>query len=107
MLGRSLEQLITITGIEDTLEYTFQIQHTTFLGDVVEVDLMPDGKSVPVTKENKGRKNRNTFYDIVFVKKYLEFIFKDGCKNEFDAFKSGFDAVLKESCITVYTNRRN
>lgn len=70
--------------------YLFQISDVVY-GKVINVDLIPNGSDVPVTKSNRKK----------FVDLYVKYILVDSVAKQFDAFARGFHKV---SAIIIAVN---
>ncbi|KAI8052802.1 E3 ubiquitin-protein ligase RSP5 [Syncephalis plumigaleata] len=90
---RSLTWMLN-NDITDVLDLTFSVDDDRF-GQVVEEELKPDGKDLPVTEENK--------------REYVELITKwkiqDRVKEQFNAFAEGFNQLIPQELITVFDER--
>ncbi|KAI3658140.1 hypothetical protein MP638_001603 [Amoeboaphelidium occidentale] len=53
-------------------------------GQLIEVELVPNGKNIPVTLENK----------VLYVEKYLNWLMNNSIKKQFEELKRGFMAVV-------------
>ena len=59
-----------------------QVSRVSF-GEVSTIDLIPDGSKVKVTKDRSND----------YVRAYLQYMFHDSVKNQFEAFRRGFMKV--------------
>jgi hypothetical protein len=93
-LGRGLQSLLTFDGdIEETFGWTFQIEYDTpYDNSRKTYDLRPNGSRYPINKEN-----RREFGDL-----YTAFIFDKAISSVFDAFSSGFDAVVERQALQLF-----
>ncbi|CAK4122100.1 unnamed protein product [Aphanomyces euteiches] len=78
--------------IEDLgLELTFSIEHSNF-GKLDVVDLIPNGRNVPVTDENK----------MEYVKLVTHHRMATGIRSQIDAFLSGFHQLVSPQLISIF-----
>ncbi|KAG0164721.1 NEDD4 E3 ubiquitin-protein ligase [Apophysomyces sp. BC1034] len=80
-----------ITG---TLDLTFSTDDDRF-GEVVTVDLKPDGRNIEVTEENK-----HEYVDLV-----TEWRISRRVDEQFNAFKEGFNQLIPQDLINVFDER--
>ncbi|OXG90376.1 E3 ubiquitin-protein ligase NEDD4 [Cryptococcus neoformans A2-102-5] len=80
-----------ITGV---IEDTFSITEEHF-GEVVTVDLMPGGRDVEVTEDNK-----KDYVDLV-----TEYRISKRVSEQFQAFMSGFNELIPQELINVFDER--
>lgn len=71
----------------DAMTLTFSAALTSMFDDVVEYDLVQNGKDKPVTNSNKFH----------FVEVYADFLLNKSIKKSFNAFKRGFELVTDNS----------
>jgi hypothetical protein len=76
------------------MEQTYQIEYECF-GRQYTYDLIPNGASVPVTRENCRD----------FVDRYVHFLLNTSVSKPFHAFKEGFDELCGKSAIQASMNR--
>lgn len=74
----------------DQMSLTFSTGLTSMFGDVVEYDLVKNGKDKPVTNSNKFH----------FVEVYADFLLNKSIKKSFNAFKRGFELATNNSPLT-------
>ena len=98
--GRSLDSLLDYDGddVEDVFMLYFSISLTVF-GHTEEIELKPDGKDIPVTKENRAE-----FVDL-YIKRRMEYG-KDGViKNQLELFKKAFSKLLNGEILSLFQPR--
>lgn len=90
---RSLQWIID-NDITDVLDLTFSAEDDKF-GEIVEVDLKPDGRNIEVTEENKHE--------------YVEFICEwkiyRRIEEQFKAFIDGFNELIPRELVNVFDER--
>ena len=86
-LGWMLENDIT-----DILEETFSIVREQF-GEMLTIDLKPNGRNLPVTEENKHE----------YVQLVAEQQMTRGIKEQIEAFKDGFHQFMPPELISIFT----
>lgn len=85
---RSMTQLLEADkDTVDAMTLTFSAALTSMFDDVVEYDLVQNGKDKPVTNSNKFH----------FVEVYADFLLNKSIKKSFNAFKRGFELVTDNS----------
>jgi len=57
---------------------------TNHLGLHEEIELVPNGKQIPVTTENRHE----------FVRLFIDFEFKKQCEKQIEYFKKGFERMV-------------
>lgn len=80
--------------IDDVLDLTFSADDERF-GEVVTVDLIPNGRDIEVTDENKKE----------YVEKYTQWRIVDRVQEQFKAFMDGFNELIPEDLVTVFDER--
>ena len=80
--------------ITDIIDETFTTTEERF-GEMVTVELKPDGESIPVTEENKKD----------YVNCVVEYRISRRVKEQFDAFMSGFSELIPQDLINVFDER--
>jgi E3 ubiquitin-protein ligase HUWE1 len=78
--------------IEGVLDETFSIVRSQF-GEVLTIDLKPDGRNIPVTDENKHE----------YVQLVAEQHLTTAIREQIDAFKEGFHELMPPDLITIFT----
>ncbi|KAJ9450076.1 putative E3 ubiquitin-protein ligase mug30 [Diplonema papillatum] len=68
--------------VEDTFCTSFTVTHDVF-GEKVEVEIIPGGKDVPLTKANRQE----------YVDRYVQYLFHDSIGKNFSEFQNGFFEV--------------
>jgi ubiquitin-protein ligase E3 A len=79
----------------DDLESVFSLDFTITReswGQVVEEELIPNGKSIPVTQKNKR----------AYVQAYLKWLLVDSVANQFNAFARGFHNVAGGPALDLF-----
>lgn len=69
--------------LEDIVGRTFTVDFEQF-GVLEEIELKPDGKNIPVTKENRSE----------FVQLFIDYEFKQQCAPQLKSFKLGFERMV-------------
>ena len=81
-------------SIDGVLDLTFSADDERF-GEVVAVDLKPDGKDIEVTDENKKE----------YVELFSQWKIVDRVQEQFKAFMDGFNELIPEDLVTVFDER--
>uniref|UniRef100_H0XH41 HECT and RLD domain containing E3 ubiquitin protein ligase family member 6 n=1 Tax=Otolemur garnettii TaxID=30611 RepID=H0XH41_OTOGA len=89
VLGKNLQEVLNDEGddIEEVLDIQFSIHW-----DQTDVDLIPNGNSVPVNQTNKKD----------YVSKYVDYIFNISVKTVYEEFQRGFYRVCDEKIIRLF-----
>ncbi|CAG8491634.1 2216_t:CDS:10, partial [Scutellospora calospora] len=82
------------SNITDVLDLTFSTEDERF-GEVVTVDLKPDGQNIPVTEENKKE-----YIDLI-----TEWRISKRVEDQFKAFMDGFNQLIPQELIAVFDER--
>ncbi|XP_070568117.1 probable E3 ubiquitin-protein ligase HECTD2 [Ptychodera flava] len=91
-LGRGLKELLEYEDeVEFTFCQTFQISYQS-MGEMVTVDLVPNGSEVPVTNQNRTH----------FVDLYLKHLLEDNIATQFEAFARGFHLVCGGEALKLF-----
>lgn len=90
---RSLKWILD-NDISDILELTFSVDDDRF-GELVTVDLKPDGRDIEVTEENK----------VEYVDLVTEWRISKRVEEQFKAFKEGFNQLIPQDLINVFDER--
>ncbi|XP_022089847.1 ubiquitin-protein ligase E3A-like [Acanthaster planci] len=93
-VGRGLQELLSYQeeeDVENVFCQTFQISYT-LMGEVVTVDLLPEGSQIPVTNENRKE----------YVKLYVQHVLVDSVAPQFEAFARGFHTVCGGSALRLF-----
>ena len=90
---RNLEWTLN-NDIEDILELTFSVEDDQF-GEIVTVDLKPNGRDIPVTNENKRE----------YVELVTEWKISRRVEEQFKSFMSGFNELIPQELINVFDER--
>lgn len=80
--------------IEGILDLTFSADDERF-GEVITVDLKPNGRNIEVTDENKKE----------YVDLYAQWRIVDRVQEQFKAFMDGFNELIPEDLVTVFDER--
>ncbi|RKO93937.1 hypothetical protein BDK51DRAFT_21920 [Blyttiomyces helicus] len=93
ILGRGLHLLLSFDGnVEEAFERTFEIDIDTNLGERVSCELCENGANINVTSANREE----------FVNRYVDFLFNQSVKRQFDAFFEGFNSVMSDSALEIF-----
>ncbi|KAF5097295.1 hypothetical protein D0Z03_001453 [Geotrichum reessii] len=90
---RNLEWTLN-NDIEDILELTFSVEDDQF-GEIVTVDLKPDGRNIAVTNENKRE----------YVELVTEWKISRRVEEQFKSFMSGFNELIPQELVNVFDER--
>ncbi|KAI8361810.1 hypothetical protein EDC96DRAFT_512588 [Choanephora cucurbitarum] len=90
---RSLTWILN-NDITDILELTFSTDDDRF-GEMVTVDLIPNGQQIEVTEENKKE----------YVNLITEWRIHKRVEEQFKAFKEGFNQLIPQDLINVFDER--
>lgn len=90
---RNLEWTLD-NDITDILELTFSIEDDQF-GEIVTIDLKPDGRNLPVTNENK----------LEYVELVTQWKIQKRVEEQFKAFVTGFHELIPEELVNVFDER--
>ncbi|RCH91380.1 E3 ubiquitin-protein ligase pub1 [Rhizopus azygosporus] len=90
---RSLTWILE-NDITDVLDLTFSTDDDRF-GEVVTVDLIPNGQNIEVTEENKKE----------YVNLITEWRIHKRVEEQFKAFKEGFNQLIPQELINVFDER--
>lgn len=80
--------------IEGIVELTFSIDDEKF-GERDTIDLIPDGRNIPVTNENKHK----------YVELVTEWKIQKRVEEQFNAFISGFNELIPQDLVNVFDER--
>jgi E3 ubiquitin-protein ligase NEDD4 len=80
--------------ITDVLEETFSISEDRF-GELVTIELEPNGSNIPVTEENKTK----------YVDAVVHYRIVGRVKEQFASFMDGFSEVIPKTLIAVFDER--
>ena len=81
-------------SIEGILDLTFSIDDDNF-GEIVTIDLKPDGRNIEVTDENKKE----------YVELFTQWKICDRVHDQLQAFMDGFNELIPEELVTVFDER--
>lgn len=81
-------------SIDGILDLTFSADDERF-GELVTVDLKPDGRNIEVTDENKKE----------YVELFAQWKIVDRVQEQFRAFMDGFNELIPEDLVTVFDER--
>lgn len=90
---RNLEWTLN-NDITDILELTFSVEDDQF-GEIVTVDLKPDGRNLPVDNDNKRE----------YVELVTEWKISRRVEEQFNAFLSGFNELIPQELVNVFDER--
>lgn len=90
---RNLEWTLD-NDITDVLDLTFSIEDDQF-GEIVTVDLKPDGRNLPVTNDNK----------LEYVELVSEWKITKRVEEQFKAFLTGFNELIPQELVNVFDER--
>ncbi|XP_052846605.1 ubiquitin-protein ligase E3A [Drosophila gunungcola] len=92
-LYKSLKSMLDYQGqdMEEVFDQTFKISYSNVFGEIVEHELMPNGKEVLVGQHNKQ----------LFVNLYSDFLLNTNIQQQFNAFRKGFEMVTDESPLKL------
>lgn len=92
-VAKSLESLLKYDGddFESTFCLNFEITRQRF-DQTINVELMPGGSKIPVTKENRKQ----------YVNAYVDFLLNKSVEHAFDAFNSGFHHVCGSKVLELF-----
>lgn len=90
---RSLQWMVE-NDITDVLDLTFSAEDDKF-GEIVEVDLKPDGRNIEVTDENKHE----------YVELICEWKIHKRIEEQFRAFIDGFNELIPQELVNVFDER--
>jgi hypothetical protein len=105
-LGKSLKEMLDFEGdVEEIFQSTFYIDINSVFEERIGVELIPDGRNVPITNVNRvGTFLIIPYVILEFVERYVKYYLDECCTQEFDAFSEGFHTVLKGSALDVYSH---
>lgn len=92
-MARGLESLLKYDGddFESTFCLNFEITRQRF-DQTINVELVPNGSKIPVTKENVKQ----------YVNAYIDFILNKSVEHAFNAFNSGFHHVCGSKVLELF-----
>ncbi|XP_016987649.1 ubiquitin-protein ligase E3A [Drosophila rhopaloa] len=92
-LYKSLKSMLDYQGqdMEEVFDQTFKISYSNVFGEMVEHELVPNGKEVLVGQHNK----------LLFVNLYSDFLLNTNIQQQFNAFRKGFEMVTDESPLKL------
>ncbi|XP_017005988.2 ubiquitin-protein ligase E3A [Drosophila takahashii] len=92
-LHKSLKSMLDYQGqdMEEVFDQTFKISYSNVFGEMVEHELVPNGKEVLVGQHNKQ----------LFVNLYSDFLLNTNIQQQFNAFRKGFEMVTDESPLKL------
>ncbi|EGV99156.1 E3 ubiquitin-protein ligase SMURF2, partial [Cricetulus griseus] len=79
------------TGV---LDHTFCVEHNAY-GEIIQHELKPNGKSIPVTEENKKE----------YVRLYVNWRFLRGIEAQFLALQKGFNEVIPQHLLKTFDEK--
>eukprot|EP00798_Chlamydomonas_sp_ICE-L_P014653 gene14653-20687_t len=91
-LAKGLQQLLDFNGdVENTFCSTFSVE-VDFFGEKQTQDLMPGGRDVPVTAENRQK----------YVTLYTQWLLVKSIEKQFNAFAHGFHQVCGGLALSLF-----
>lgn len=91
-LARGLKALLEYEGeVEDVFCQTFQVSYSC-MGQVLTVDLVPNGSQTPVTNQNRAE----------YARLYVEHLLNKSIARQFEAFARGFHSVCGGSALQLF-----
>jgi hypothetical protein len=94
-LGKGLQALLEYepaSEVEDVFCRSFDAEFEVF-GEIKHRELVPGGKNIPVTGENRK----------YYVEAYTRWILEDSISRQFKAFAKGFHSVAGGPALTLFT----
>lgn len=80
--------------ITDVLDSTFSVENDRF-GELVVVDLIPNGRNIPVTEENKKE----------YVNLIIEWRIIKRVEEQFRSLQEGFHEIIPFEAISIFDER--
>lgn len=80
-----------ITGV---LDHTFCVEHNAY-GEIIQHELKPSGKSIPVTQDTKKE----------YVRLYVNWRFLRGIEAQFLALQKGFNEVIPQHLLKAFDEK--
>lgn len=80
-----------ITGV---LDHTFCVEHNAY-GEIIQHELKPNGKSIPVTQDTKKE----------YVRLYVNWRFLRGIEAQFLALQKGFNEVIPLNLLKAFDEK--
>uniref|UniRef100_A0A7N8XW66 HECT-type E3 ubiquitin transferase n=1 Tax=Mastacembelus armatus TaxID=205130 RepID=A0A7N8XW66_9TELE len=80
-----------ITGV---LDHTFCVEHNAY-GEIIQHELKPNGKSIPVTEDTKKE----------YVRLYVNWRFLHGIEAQFLALQKGFNEVIPQHLLKAFDEK--
>eukprot|EP01136_Pigoraptor_vietnamica_P043660 Opistho-1_new@19362 len=91
-LARGLRQLLEFDGdVAEVFARNFQVTYGSF-GHYITEDLVEGGGDIAVTNENREE----------YVRLYADWVLNKSVRQQFDAFKKGFDLVTADSALKLF-----
>ncbi|XP_038648920.1 probable E3 ubiquitin-protein ligase HERC4 [Scyliorhinus canicula] len=93
-LGRNLQDLLDYENddIEEVLCYNFTIGRELIDGSIIEHELIPNGKNIPVKKNNRKQ----------FVDCYVDYVFNVSVEKHFKAFSAEFWRAMILPVVDIF-----
>ncbi|XP_059525984.1 E3 ubiquitin-protein ligase SMURF2 isoform X3 [Myotis daubentonii] len=88
-----------ITGV---LDHTFCVEHNAY-GEIIQHELKPNGKSIPVTEENKKEYVRKPPPHVSRL--YVNWRFLRGIEAQFLALQKGFNEVIPQHLLKTFDEK--
>jgi E3 ubiquitin-protein ligase HERC4 len=91
--AKSLDSILKYDGddFESVFNLTFEITRQRF-DQTINVELIPDGSKIPVTKDNCKQ----------YVNAYIDYIFNKSVELPFNAFNNGFHHVCGSKVLELF-----
>jgi E3 ubiquitin-protein ligase HERC4 len=91
--AQSLDSILKYDGddFESVFNITFEITRQRF-DQTINVELIPDGSKIPVTKDNCKQ----------YVNAYIDYIFNKSVELPFNAFNNGFHHVCGSKVLELF-----
>ncbi|KAJ5669993.1 uncharacterized protein N7477_005356 [Penicillium maclennaniae] len=80
--------------ITDIITETFAIETDAF-GEIQVIDLIPDGRNIPVTQENKEE----------YVQRVVEYRLVESVREQLDNFLKGFHEIIPPDLISIFNEQ--
>lgn len=79
-------------AVQSTFQRSFQLSRTSAYGEILTVDLCPNGSQVPVTQDNRE----------AYVMAYVHYLCYESIRAQFSAFAHGFHLVCGGPALTMF-----
>jgi len=92
-VGDSMNSLLAMPAEEvENLCLTFQISYTSYLGEMIHVDLKENGVEIDVTAENRQE----------YVDLYVDWVLNKSIEKQFRSFRKGFQKVIGKTSMRIF-----